>query len=557
MIFGIETELVTRAIPSLLETSRSDAAGGQHRADFAERLMQDKRNSEHTGPRSENVVANELVTPVDPMLVMPPTSLTPEIAPAISQTALAPLDPASATADLTEFGRVAPGQEVLPADAIKLSSHAGISEAAASPTSAHAETATPATTELASNPHLQGTTPGALDTGKAELTLPMAASIGHTRRGARTQASEPANLLRPTTAMNDKSLAIKHPGHDLDGSQLDLSEPRTAATDLATTNQSQIPVDKPTSTESVASTLQLTPVGLAGISEAAASPTSAHAETATPATTELASNPHLQGTTPGALDTGKAELTLPMAASIGHTRRGARTQASEPANLLRPTTAMNDKSLAIKHPGHDLDGSQLDLSEPRTAATDLATTNQSQIPVDKPTSTESVASTLQLTPVGLVAAPPSNAPISMAMAPALGLVSATPAEVIEIISDKLAASDDRRDRVVVQLNPVELGRVSIDFKFDAQGLQHVTITGESPDALRQLRSLHFELIQALEHQGLTGQSMTFQHKQRETHDTPPNIKPTGIPTTSEPEHQGPDRSGTINIATGNSLDITV
>ena len=418
MVFGIQTELINRTIPSPLDASRSDAAGNQRRSDFTERLLQDKRSREDSGPRSENMVGHELVIPADTLLVVRPTSPPPEIAPTTGQTTLAPPDPAGTTTGLTELGQVDPAQEGLPANAAILPGDADIAEASAPSTSEHSETATPVTGEIARSSNHQDMPPSATDKGKVELALPMAASIGHTRQATRSHASESANLPRPATAMDDRSRAVEHPGHDFDGRQFDLSEPRIAATDFATTIQSHIPVDQP---------------GLA----------------------------------------------------------------------------------------------------------------------------ENVSSPVQLTLVGLVAAPPSNAPISTAMVPVLGLVSASPVEVIEIISDKLAAPDDRRDRIVVQLNPVELGRVSVDFKFDAQGLQHVTITGETPDALRQLRSLHFELIQALEHQGLTGQSMTFQHEQRDAHDTLPDLKPTGKLAISEPEQQAADRSRKINIATSNSLNIKV
>ena len=90
-------------------------------------------------------------------------------------------------------------------------------------------------------------------------------------------------------------------------------------------------------------------------------------------------------------------------------------------------------------------------------------------------------------------------------------VVATPAEITEIIQTRLAGQDGG-DKITVQLDPPELGRVSIDFKFDGQGLQHITITGETPEALKQLRQIHFQLTQALEQQGLSGQDMTFRQQ---------------------------------------------
>lgn len=96
-------------------------------------------------------------------------------------------------------------------------------------------------------------------------------------------------------------------------------------------------------------------------------------------------------------------------------------------------------------------------------------------------------------------------PVSAAL-----VATATPAQLPEILAHATAAPGD--DRVMIQLDPPELGRISLDFKFDAQGLQHVTVTAESPEAMRQLRLMHFELVQALERNGLSGQNMSFQHQ---------------------------------------------
>ena len=96
------------------------------------------------------------------------------------------------------------------------------------------------------------------------------------------------------------------------------------------------------------------------------------------------------------------------------------------------------------------------------------------------------------------------------MAPTHGIVTASPAETVRIVSDSIGNPDDRQDRITVQLDPPELGRVSIDFKFDSNGLQHVTITGDNPEAMRQLRLMHFELTQALERNGLSSENMSFQ-----------------------------------------------
>jgi len=118
------------------------------------------------------------------------------------------------------------------------------------------------------------------------------------------------------------------------------------------------------------------------------------------------------------------------------------------------------------------------------------------------------------------------------------LISATPAEIVDVISDSLASPDDRKNRIVVQLDPPELGRVSIDYKFDSHGLQHVTITGESPEAMRQLRLMHFELVNALEKQGLSSQNMSFQQQQQAQQD----------PDQQGPRAGRPDADATRNQA---------
>ena len=119
-------------------------------------------------------------------------------------------------------------------------------------------------------------------------------------------------------------------------------------------------------------------------------------------------------------------------------------------------------------------------------------------------------------PSGPATVAPVLAPTGLT--PAHAMIVAAPAQVVDIVSS--AADDGQSDSIIVQLDPPELGRVSIDFKFDANGLQHVTITGESSEAMRQLRLMHFELIQALERHGIGSSNMTFQQQQQNTQQSP-------------------------------------
>ncbi len=127
-------------------------------------------------------------------------------------------------------------------------------------------------------------------------------------------------------------------------------------------------------------------------------------------------------------------------------------------------------------------------------------------------------------------------PTATGLTPAHAMIVAAPAQVVDIISS--AADDGQSDSIVVQLDPPELGRVSIDFKFDANGLQHVTITGESSEAMRQLRLMHFELIQALERHGIASSNMTFQQQQN------PQQSPFSNPFAREPLKGQPSHAET-------------
>jgi len=153
---------------------------------------------------------------------------------------------------------------------------------------------------------------------------------------------------------------------------------------------------------------------------------------------------------------------------------------------------------------------ELRTSTPQQAGTasfsDMVTTN-------KPAATQDTSAVAQPIPLHAQAPQPAAPPVPTAFTQTHALISATPAEVVDVISDSLAAPEDRKNRVIVQLDPPELGRISIDYKFDSHGLQHVTITGESPEAMRQLRLMHFELVNALEKQGLSSQNMSFQQHQ--------------------------------------------
>ena len=163
--------------------------------------------------------------------------------------------------------------------------------------------------------------------------------------------------------------------------------------------------------------------------------------------------------------------------------------------------------------GKASDAFQAELSEVSSeAGTDTGKTGTLTQTAHTPDSNgQLAAASFGASPVSQPAVQPAQSQIQMTTANAI--VTASPAETVKIITDTVSSPNDPPDRITVQLDPPELGRVSIDFKFDAHGIQHITVTGDSPEALRQLRLMHFELTQALERNGLSSENMTFQQHQ--------------------------------------------
>lgn len=128
------------------------------------------------------------------------------------------------------------------------------------------------------------------------------------------------------------------------------------------------------------------------------------------------------------------------------------------------------------------------------APTAMTALPEALLSVAQPSSVSAPALTAGLTPV----------------APSIPM--AAPNEISSIILNALKNGGEPQEQLIVQLDPPELGRVAIDFKFDAQGIQQITVTSENPEALRRLRELHFELTEALKDHGLSEQNLSFRQE---------------------------------------------
>lgn len=227
--------------------------------------------------------------------------------------------------------------------------------------------------------------------------------------------------------------------------------------------------------------------------EVHATPQQAASTTPAVAAAPAAETPAAGKTSPGIADRAKAILStdaiagqatdVPKQAAAG----GADTTAAQAADA-------DGKVFSLEAGAETADGIELQTSKSSGQTLGGA--------ANAPTAT------VAATPTAAPAAAPPPVPAHAAMTAANGTIIAAPDDVVDIVSSRLAGAE-RPDRISIQLDPPELGRVSIEFRFDGQQLQHVAVTGDTPEAMTKLRQMHFQLVQSLEQHGLTARDMTF------------------------------------------------
>lgn len=199
---------------------------------------------------------------------------------------------------------------------------------------------------------------------------------------------------------------------------------------------------------------------------------------------------------------------------IGHKGRADQNITSVPAQEAAIDGPQNNKSMAAFTPNADT-----------AAATNAANTSPLQTP-QTPQSPTSFAP-----PAGTVNAPTSSfnqiasdpQQIS-AQHPTmkLQLDTNTAGKISQLISVISQSEGDQQNRVYIQLDPPELGRLALDFKFDTQGLQQIIITSETQEALKRMRGQHFELVQALQENGMGESTVSYQQSHDNRGQSRPN-----------------------------------
>ena len=196
-----------------------------------------------------------------------------------------------------------------------------------------------------------------------------------------------------------------------------------------------------------------------------------------------------------------------------------RNTATREADLDLPSDSIDRFRAGVGRPDAELVRTPISLDQTPNDVADLQlrpSVNTEATPLDRLTTTAvprdiSIVTAEPGISVGAAtgSTPSTVTPAGLTpIAPSIPL--ATPNELTSIIVNAINNGLDPQEQLVVQLDPPELGRVMIDFKFDAQGLQQIIVTTENTEALKRLREMHFELTQALRDHGLSEQNMTFQ-----------------------------------------------
>ncbi|MBR9808620.1 MAG: flagellar hook-length control protein FliK [Alphaproteobacteria bacterium] len=248
--------------------------------------------------------------------------------------------------------------------------------------------------------------------------------------------------------------------------------------------------------------------------------------------------------------TDKIVASAPDATTVARANTAQGTLASVDTQMSSDSQTAAPSTEAFASPGELAEEA---VSEPGTDT--LQAGSQKKTP-DSP-----VQLAAAVTPSPTSAQAPAPAAATQAAQPHLvsaGAYIAAPADIPTIISQELS-SDNKHDKISVQLDPPELGRISIEFKFDSQGLQHVLVTADSADAIRRIRAFHQDLVSVLEQNGLTSQDMTFreqssgQNPSRSWADHSMQTQvDTGIPA-AEPDIRVSSKTPTHILSTG--LDV--
>ena len=104
--------------------------------------------------------------------------------------------------------------------------------------------------------------------------------------------------------------------------------------------------------------------------------------------------------------------------------------------------------------------------------------------------------------------------------PLLTLSPQAPQQSAEALAQIILSQSGRQDRIAVQLDPPELGRINMEFIFDGRGLQNVHVIADSPE-MQQFLKRHGHLLgQILSDSGLPEASISFDNRRGQENPQP-------------------------------------
>ncbi len=111
---------------------------------------------------------------------------------------------------------------------------------------------------------------------------------------------------------------------------------------------------------------------------------------------------------------------------------------------------------------------------------------------DVATETQQISQENSISPVGLTASPLPASPITPANTAAAHKISLTLPQVAEVV--EVGIRSEMNGEIEIELRPLDLGRMKLVFKQDAQGLS-ITVDAENPETVEQIKR-HLEGLSA-------------------------------------------------------------
>ena len=239
-----------------------------------------------------------------------------------------------------------------------------------------------------------------------------------------------------------------------------------------------------------------------------------------------------QSTIETAPETSQTEIGLELSKGHDETRHKGKTDR----------TILSDPTQDIAIGGHKNDKPRTVFTPSTDTAAIVSIVNQASSPIPQPPKSLAAAANTVNTSATSFNQVISDAQQVSPQQPVVKLQidTNTAGKISQLISAMSQNEGDQKSRVYVQLDPPELGRLALDFKFDPQGLQQIIITSETQEALKRMRGQHFELVQALQESGIGESSVYYQQSQDNRGRTLPNYdsnendENTAIATVSTP-----------------------